>query len=174
MYSILLGNPRYCIQRWKEHSERRLRSLFKGFNFTNEKFLKSLGHTISQTFPTLNWNWIPLISWSSLWNSASFSVGQPKSAIKLELSNWPPWITASAKNSIPNWPSWSSLNYFPFACPASFKEQKELGLQTSLVYCLHTFKKILFHCANLVSLDLLLSVRNSSRKSPFCWLNLHL
>ena len=88
--------------------------------------------------------------------------------------NWPPWIIASAKNSIPNWPHWSSLNYFPFVCPASFKEHRELGLQTSMVNWLHKFKKILLHRANLESLKLLLSVRNSLRKSPFCWLNLHL
>ena len=109
-----------------------------------------------------------------MWNLASFSVGQPKSAITLELLNWPPWIIASAKNSIPNWPHWSSLNYFPFVCPASFKEHRELGLQTCMVNWLHKFKKILLHRANLESLKWLLSVRNSLRKSPFCWLNLHL
>ena len=100
------------------------------FRFIHENFFKSLVCISSKMFHTLHWNGILLVSWSSLQNSASFSVEQPKSAIKLKLLNWPPWITASARNNIPTctWPSWSSLNYFLFACSTSSKEHKELGL----------------------------------------------
>ena len=131
MYLRLLGHPRYCVGKWKlKHSERRLKSLFKE-HYTSvsymKSFSKSLGCISSKMFYTLNWIWILLVSWSSLQNTASFSVEQPKSAIKLELLNWPPWITASARNSIPTRPSWSSWNYFLFACSTPFKEHKELG-----------------------------------------------
>ena len=88
--------------------------------------------------------------------------------------SWPPRITESAKNLIPTCLWWLSLDYFLLACSASFKEHEELGLQTSLVHYFHNFKKILLHRANILSLDLFLSVRNYLGKSPFCWLNLHL
>lgn len=88
-------------------------------------------------FHTLNWNWILLVPLSSLWNSASFSVEQTKSEIKLELLNWPPWITASATNM----------------------QHSYLATWTLLGYCFHNFKKTLLHHTNLLSLNLLLGVR---------------
>ena len=99
------------------------------------------------------------VSKSSLWNSFSFLVEQPKSAIKLGLFNWPPWITASAKNSIPTWPHWSSLNYlnrFPWFI-ASIILRKFCSIT-------QIFK---------VSTCCLVS-ENYLRKSPFFWPNLHL
>ena len=87
MYLRLLGHPRYCVGKWKfKHLDRRFQRTIR-FRFIHEKFLKSLGCMSSKMFHTLNWNWILLVPWSSLQNSASFSVEQPKSAIKLQLLN---------------------------------------------------------------------------------------
>ena len=48
-------------------------------------------HKLPKTFHTVNWNGILLVSCCFLWNSASFSVGKPKSATKTKVLNWPPW-----------------------------------------------------------------------------------
>ena len=109
MYLMLSGYPRYYIRKWKvNHPERRLKSLSKEHSAS---VLKSLGCVSSQNVSYSKLKLNTLVSWGSLGNSASFSVGQPKPSIKLELLNWPPCITASAKNSIPNLTRWSS-NYF--------------------------------------------------------------
>ena len=115
-------------------------------------------HKLPKTFHTVNWNGILLVSCCFLWNSASFSVGKPKSATKTKVLNWPPWKQNLLKTTF--LPHWSSLDYFLFPCSVSFTEDKELGLQTSLVNCFHNFKKFCF--------DLLLNVRNYLRKSPIC------
>ena len=97
-----------------------------------------------------------------MWNSFSFLVEQPKSAIKLELFNWPPWITASAKNSIPTWPRWPSLNYFLFAWIIDW-------FIASII--LRKFCSI----AQIFEVSTCCLVpENYLRESPFFWLNLNL
>ena len=121
-------------------------------------------------FYALNWNWILLVSWSSLQKSASFSVEQPKSAIKLKLLNWPPWITAFLPGQVDH-------HWIIFCLHAQRLSKSIKSLDYRLcwfVASMHNFKNFAPAHKSNPSLDLLLNLRTYLRKSLFCWLNLHL
>ena len=137
------------------------------FFFKHEKFFKIIGYISSQnvSYCKLKLNTFGLLL-RFLWNSACFSMEKAKSAIKLKLLNWPPWVTASAKNKI---------------LPGHIDHQW-------IIICLHTqcLSKsiktshyrlcwfIVLITLRKFCLNLLLSVRNYLRKSPICEQNLHL
>ena len=114
---------------------------------------------LPKTFHTVNWNGILLV-YCCFCGFSQFLSGETKVSNKNKGVELTSMKTTSAKNNIPAGPHWSSSNYFLFPCSVSFTEDKELGLQTSLVNCFHNFKKFCF--------DLLLNVRNYLRKSPIC------
>ena len=110
-----------------------------GFCLIHENFLKSLGYISSRNVSYCklklnNFSLMLLFVEFSQFLSEATKVSNKIKAVELTSMK-----TSSAQDNILTWPHWSSLNYFLFARSVSFKEHKELRLQTLLVYCFNNF-----------------------------------